>query len=396
VAGSAFTRREFLIGASTALGSLALGCSLSEIATPTRSLTPPPSPTPTPSPTRSPSPSATAPPLPLRRRSARLLVAGFRGRALAADDPILRAIADDGLGGVILFARNIESPAQLAELTATLRAAAGERPLLVAIDQEGGAVARLNEGNGFAATPSAAQVGRRGDRERAREVGRSIASTLAGTGINLNLAPVVDLNVNPENPSIGAIGRSYSADPDVVVEMAGAFVDGHREHGVLTALKHFAGLGSATGDTDREFVDVSGTWTEIELDPFRRLIEGGRADLVMVGNALNDRLDPRHPAALSVPTLRTLREDLGWGGVVITDDLMAGALRENYDQSEVLRLAIPAGCDLLLLANTGRRPADVVQPALDAIVRLVDDGRLDERLIDQSLARIDALFARSG
>jgi beta-N-acetylhexosaminidase len=324
-----------------------------------------------------------------------MLVAGFPGSAPAQDDPILRAIRD-GLGGVILFARNIESPSQLRALTATLRAAAGERTLLIAIDQEGGAVARLNPDDGFPATPTAAKVGRRNDPEYARQVGASIAQTLADAGINLNLAPVVDLNVNPSNPSIGALGRSFSANPEVVVAMAGGFINGHRERGVLTTLKHFPGLGSATGDTDREFVDLTQTWTEAELEPFRSLISAGQADLVMVSNAFNGQLDLRNPASLSAPTLNVLRDDLGWDGVAITDDLMAGALTDNYAADEVLRRAIRAGNDLLLLANTAIRAADVVQPALDAIEGLVAAGQLDERLIDSAGARIARLIASSG
>lgn len=325
-----------------------------------------------------------------------MLVAGFPGRAPTQDDPIMRAIRDDGLGGVILFARNIESPTQLAQLTASLRAAAGERTLLIAIDQEGGAVARLNQDNGFPAAPTAARVGRRNDPDHARQVGTAIAQTLVDAGINLNLAPVVDLNVNPANPSIGALGRSFSADPDVVVAMAGGFIDGHRERGVLTTLKHFPGLGSATGDTDRDFVDITQTWTEAELEPFRRLIAAGQADLVMVGNAFNGQLDQRNPASLSAPTLNLLRDDLGWDGVAITDDLMAGALTDNYTADEVLRRAIRAGNDLLLLANTVSQAGDVVQSALDAIEGLVAAGQLDERLIDAAGARIARLIAQTG
>lgn len=324
-----------------------------------------------------------------------MLVCGFPGTTLAADDPIIRAIHDDGLGGVILFARNIESPAQLAQLTSRLRAAAGERPLLIAIDQEGGAVARLNPDNGFPATPSAAKVGRRNDMGHAREVGSAIGRILADAGINLNLAPVVDLNVNPANPSIGALDRSFSANPEVVVAMAEAVIGGQRESGVLTTLKHFPGLGSATGDTDREFVDITATWTDSELEPFRGLIDSGNADLVMVSNALNGQLDMRNPASLSAPTHNVLRDDLGWEGVVITDDLMAGALTDNFAPDEVLRRAIHAGNDLLLLANTARDAGDVAQPALDAIEAMVSSGQLDEQLIDAAGTRITRLIAPS-
>ena len=388
------SRRQFVVGATAVVGALAAGCSLSQIATPrptsTHGPTNPPS-----TGTPSPAPTPVATPVPLRRRAAQMLVAGFAGSAPAPDDPIMHAIRD-GLGGVILFARNIESPAQLAQLTASLRAAAGERTLLIAIDEEGGAVARLNPDNGFPATPTAAKVGRRNDPGYAHEVGTAIGTTLAGAGINLNLAPVVDLNVNPANPSIGALGRSFSADAGVVVAMAGGFIAGQRERGVLTTLKHFPGLGSATGDTDREFVDITQTWTDAELEPFRQLIAAGQADLVMVSNAFNGQLDLRNPASLSAPTLNLLRGDLGWAGVTITDDLMAGALTANYSANEVLRRAIRAGNDLLLLANTASQAGDVVQPALDAIEGLVAAGQVDEGLIDAAGARIAGLFAHPG
>jgi beta-N-acetylhexosaminidase len=322
-----------------------------------------------------------------------MLIAGFPGKTLASDDPIIRAIRDDGLGGVILFARNIESPAQLRELTATLRAAAGARTLLIAVDQEGGAVARLNSDNGFAQTPTAAKVGRRNDAGYAHQVGDDIGRMLANSGINLNLAPVVDLNVNPSNPSIGALDRSYSADPNVVVAMASQVIAAQRDRDVLTTLKHFPGLGSATGNTDREFVDITATWTDSELEPFRQLIEAGNADVVMIGNAFNGQLDLRNPATLSAPTHNLLRDDLGWDGVVITDDLMAGALTDNYAPDEVLRRAIRAGNDLLLLANTSTDAGDVVQPALDAIEALVAQHDLDDALIDAANARIARILS---
>ncbi|MEP7378960.1 MAG: glycoside hydrolase family 3 N-terminal domain-containing protein [Chloroflexota bacterium] len=390
----ALSRRQFLAGAGATVGTLVLGCSINEIATPKPTISF--RPRPTPAPTNAPSPTPSSSPVPLRVRAAQMLICGFPGKTLADDDPIIRAIRDDGLGGVILFARNIESPAQLRNLTATLRGAAGARPLLIAVDQEGGAVARLNPDNGFAATPTAAKVGRRNDPSYAHEVGSDIGRTLADAGINLNFAPVVDLNVNPANPSIGALDRSFSADPNVVVAMASEFIAGHREHGVLTTLKHFPGLGSATGNTDREFVDITTTWTQAELEPFRQLIAAGNVDLVMVGNALNGQLDLRNPATLSAPTHNLLRDDLGWDGVVVTDDLMAGALTANYPPDVVLRRAIRAGNDLLLLANTARDAGDVVQPTLDVIESLVAQRQIDEILIDTAGARIGRLIAPLG
>ena len=323
-----------------------------------------------------------------------MLVVGFRGRDLEDTDPILRAIAEEGLGGVILFGRNIESPSQLRDLTSRLRAAATDRTLLICIDQEGGSVARLGPDKGFAATPTAANVGSRGDAGRALDVGRAMGETLSAAHINVNLAPVVDVNVNPDNPSIGALGRSYSADRHVVAEMAGAFIDGQHEENLLTTLKHFPGLGSATGNTDSEYVDVTETWTPAEMDPFRQLISSGRADVIMVANALNGQLDPDYPASLSATTVAVLRNDLGWDGPVITDDLGAGALRQSYEADEILRLAVSAGADLLLLANTRSPISDPVTPTLDMLVRMVEAGQIDEALIDRAGARIDGLTPR--
>ena len=309
-----------------------------------------------------------------------------------------RSIRESGLGGVILFdrdiltggRRNIASPEQLVELTAALREAAGDRPLLIAVDQEGGRVARLGPDDGFPATPSQAEVGL-GTTAEARAVGRRTAATLASVGINLNLAPVVDLNVNPDNPSIGALDRSFGADADLVVRMATAVIRGHHDEGVVTAIKHFPGLGSATGDTDREFVDISGTWRRPELEPFRRLVAAGLPDAVMVANAVNRRLDPELPATLSRATIDLLRSDIGWTGPVVTDDLQAGALRSRFDDRDVVRLSLAAGNDLLLFANQQVYVADLSERTIDLIVDLVEGGRIPEGRIDEAAARVALL-----
>ena len=383
------TRREFCVRGSLALGTLVLGCREIEHPTfsPTARPTDPPNPTPAPSPTPGPTSS-----IDLGRQVAGLLVVGFRGRSLAADDPVMRAIRD-GLGGVILFARNVESPSQLADLTGKLHEAAQPRRLIVCVDQEGGAVARLTPDKGFTEIPSQAAVGKR-DEDEALAVGRSIGEQLAAAGINLNLAPVVDLNVNPANPSIGALGRSYSADQQRVVELARASITGQHDHGVLTTLKHFPGLGSATGDTDREFVDITDTWAALELEPFQHLIATGEADVVMTANAVNGQIDRRYPASLSSATLELLRTDLGWTGPTITDDLGAGAIRDSFSDDEALRRALHAGNDLLLLANTGPVRDDIAAESVASLVGQVEAGRIDPARIAQSTSRIAGLLAQ--
>jgi beta-N-acetylhexosaminidase len=390
------TRRRFLIGsAALTAGAALLACSETPQPTPPAEVTPRPTLTPTASP--APTPAATPSGLSLRQRIAQLLIVGFRGRELAADDPILADIRDLGLGGVILFGRNICSPGQLATLTATLRAAAGDRPLLIATDQEGGQVARLSPQNGFDALPSAAALGRSGSVTQAAAAGRQIGSMLSSAGINLNLAPVVDLDVNPDNPSIGALDRSFSADPQVVIEMAEAQIDAQHaaRPAVLTTLKHFPGLGSATGNTDLAFVDITQTWTRRELQPFRRIVADGLADVVMVANALNGQIDPDLPASLSPATLTVLRDELAFDGPAITDDLGAGALRARYSDDDILRLALLAGNDLLLLANSSQPVGGVAGAAVDTIAGLVESGAIPVARIDEAFGRVQSLLRRA-
>lgn len=334
----------------------------------------------------------------LESRIARLLVVGFRGLTVDEAGPIAGSIADSGLGGVILFsrdqltggARNVESPEQLARLIGDLRALDPSRTLLVAIDQEGGTVARLSPATGFPDAAGQQEIAAQGD-EAIAAWAESIATTLASVGINVNLAPVVDLNVNPENPAIGALGRSFSADPDVVAHDAAIEIRAHRDAGVRTALKHFPGLGSASANTDFGVADVTATWSPTELEPYRTLIAEGMVDSIMIGNLVNGQIDADAPASLSEATVTgALRGDLGWDGVVITDDLQAGAITAAFGSDEAIRLALAAGNDLLLLANQQTYDPGIVEHVVELVAGLVRDGTISEARIDESYARVVA------
>ena len=360
-------------------------------------------PSPSPSPTGPPDVSPTPEPVSLRQKIAGLLVVGFRGATLD-EAAWLRDALGAGLGGVILFDRdqltgedrNVISPDQLKALTGELQAAGGGRQVIVAVDQEGGVVTRLSPAHGFPAVASEAEIGA-GTLSVAEAWAAGIASTLAGVGINLNLAPVVDLNVNPSSPAIGALNRSFSVDPDVVVEMATAEIDAHRVARVRTALKHFPGIGSSTTNTDFGVADVTATWMRTELEPFARLIATGDADLVMAGHVVNGQLDPDRPASLSRPTVTgVLRGELGWSGAVVTDDLQAAAIDAAFGREEAIVLALEAGCDLLLFANQQEHDQEIVDVAIDRIAAAVDTGRLTEARIDESVARVGSLFAAVG
>ena len=333
-----------------------------------------------------------------------MLLVGFRGLTVEDQSPIVQDIRDRGLGGVVLFdfdtptntpVRNVDSPAQVKALVAALKAAAGAGSLLVSIDEEGGLVARLDQRHGFPATESAAALGARGDPAYTQQRSAAMGATLASVGVNLNLAPVVDLNVNPSNPIIGALDRSFSPDPRVVTTQALAFIAGQHQAGIQTTLKHFPGHGSSTGDTHLGVVDVTSTWTDAELEPFASIVAQDAADAILTAHVFNANLDPSYPATLSKATVTgILRERLGYDGVVISDDLQMGAIRQAFGYSEAVALAIEAGVDILTIANQQVFEDGIVAATIEIIVGHVTSGRLTESRIDESWRRISALKAR--
>ncbi len=359
------------------------------------------------------------PPTPeLKRMAGQMLLVGFRGAepldATGQPLSILRHVAELNLGGVILFDRdaalgipdrNIKSPEQVRRLTNALSLAAvnaGQQPLFIAVDQEGGRVQRLKPVNGFpdspAATdicPEATQAQSAADTAPALAAGTATGRMLREAGFNLDFAPVCDVNVNPDNPVIGKIGRSFSADPSQAAACAGAFAQGLQGQGVLTAAKHFPGHGSSTSDSHLGFTDVTETWTEAELLPFAELIRAGRADMVMTAHVFNARLDTKYPATLSRAVITgLLRKRLGFAGVVVTDDLQMRAVASRYGLKEALGLAVNAGADILLIGNNLEHDPDIAPKAVDLLMELVTDGVISPERIRQSAARVQALKAR--
>lgn len=396
------SRRRFLIaGLVTGAGVLLAACaaaveSILPSTTASPSATPSPSPSATP-PTPSPSPSPVGPSL--REKIGQMLLIGFRGLTADAADATRRQIAAGQVGGILLFSvdqltggpRNVDSPEQVRGLVDALSASAPGSPLTVAIDQEGGMVARLGPAHGFPATSSAATLGQ-GDPSATASAARAMAETLRSVGVTLNLAPVVDLAVNPDNPIIAGVERSFSADPDVVIAHASAFIRAHHDIGVRAAIKHFPGQGSATGDTHAGVVDVTDVWTDVELEPFAALVGQRLPDAVLTAHIFNGRLDPDHPATLSQPTITgILRQQLGWDGAVISDDMQMGAIRDAYGYEEAVALAIEAGVDILLIANQLVYEPDIAPRTIDIVEGLVRSGRIGEERIDASYRRILAL-----
>ncbi len=404
----AVSRRAVLQAAALGMGAVLLDACTPTPSSPAGSATTTGVP-PTPAPasagaTSGASPATSDRPLPLRQRIARLLVIGFRGLRVRPDDWVAGNIAVDGLGGVILFdrdgrtggARNIRTARQVTTLVSDLRALAPGRELIVAIDQEGGLVTRLSPAYGFPAVASEESIGRQ-DEAAVTAWAEGLVATLADVGINLNLAPVVDLNVNPKNPAIGALDRAFSKDPVVVTTDAAIEIQAHRAQGIRTALKHFPGLGSATANTDFGVADVTKTWSQRELDPYRGLMGQGLVDVIMSGNLVNGQIDANAPASLSRAAVTDLlRVAMGWNGVVITDDLQAGAIADNFGREDAVALALEAGNDLLLFANQQVYDPEIVGWAVDLIEGFVNAGRITEARIDESYGRVTALFANGG
>ena len=225
------------------------------------------------------------------------------------------------------------------------------------------------------------------------------AEELHELGINWNLAPVVDVNVFPESPAIGALERSFSDDPDVVAAHARAFAEAHAAAGVISSLKHFPGHGSAVGDTHLGVTDVTASFVrEDELAPYRRLIEDGYDDAVMTAHIVNRDLDPTgRPATLSTAIVTgLLREELGFKGVILSDDMQMGAIVEEYSLERTAVEAVKAGVDVILIANQLSDDTTEVYRVKQAILDAVADGEISEDRIYESVDRILELKRRYG
>ena len=276
----------------------------------------------------------------------------------------------------------------MSELKAALRDAS-EHPVWIGVDQEGGVINRLKADYGFPQTRSHKALGQLDDPDTTRMEGRRIAQVLAEAGFDLNFAPVVDVAIEPDGPAIGRKERCFGETADHVVRHARAYIQGHREVGVLTCCKHFPGHGSARGDTHAGFVDVTDTWQEQELEPYRRLIAEGLAPMVMTAHIVNRRLDPLLPSTLSRAIQQDLlRGQLGFDGVLISDDMQMRAISDHYSLRESIRLGLDAGLDMFCHGNNLLPEPVLLEEAVQAVVDLVRDGLVPASRIEASAARI--------
>jgi beta-N-acetylhexosaminidase len=327
--------------------------------------------------------------MPLDQHVAGLFCIGFRGTAptLEVLDLIRR-----GVHGVVLFGRNVVDAEQVAQLTGDLKRAAGGRPLLVSIDQEGGRVARLQASHGFSELPPMRALGKTGDADLARQVGALLGRELRAVGIDQDYAPCVDVDTNPANPVIG--DRSLSRDPAEVGRLGAALAQGLQSARVAACAKHFPGHGDTSQDSHHDLPRLPHALERlrrVELPPFAALARAGVAS-VMTAHVVFEALDAERPATLSPPVLRLLREEVGFDGCCISDDLEMKAVSEHFPLEEVAPGSVLAGVDALLVCHT---PA-VQHRAIDLVRAAVEDGRISRERLDEARRRVGRLLAYAG
>ena len=326
--------------------------------------------------------------MPLDQEIASLFCVGFQG---TTPSPEVKELVRRGVHGVILFSRNVVDAEQVAALVAELKRFAG-RPLLVAIDQEGGRVARLRAPQGFTELPPMRALGERGDPDLAREIGALLGRELRAVGIDQDYAPVVDVDTNPANPVIG--DRSFSRDAEAVGRLGAALAEGLQSEGVAACAKHFPGHGDTSQDSHQDLPRLAHGLERlraVELPPFRALARAGVA-AVMTAHVVFEALDPRRPATLSPEVMRLLREEAGFRGCAVSDDLEMKAVAEHFPLEEAAPGAVLAGVDALLVCHH----AEVQHRAIDLVRRAAEDGRIPSARIAEARGRVAALLRYAG
>ena len=318
-----------------------------------------------------------------------------------ASEPVFKEIKDGKVGGVVLYEKNIlfESPKpELAMLMDMLQKNASI-PLFVSIDEEGGRVSRMKTRYGFPKNVSAQYLGDMNNLDSTRYYANQTASILSSFGINMNYAPVVDVNLNKRNPVIGRLERSFSGDYREVIQQAYTVIDQHHKNGVVPVLKHFPGHGSSRSDTHLGLTDVTESWQLEEMYPYSALIDSGAVKAVMTAHIVNSMLDrSKNPATLSKRIVTgMLRDFLGFEGVIISDDMQMGAINNEYGLREAIRLSIDAGVDMLMFANNVHDYDLVSASTVHSIIKdLLFEGIITRERIYASYKRIMKLKAETG
>lgn len=327
---------------------------------------------------------------PLSADVAEMLMLSFNGSTTLSLSAQLLAshIAAGRVGGVVFSKMNVGSRRDVIELVQLFSTSARSVPL-IAIDHEGGAVPRLVERQGFTLIPRALDVANTLSLEQARFLYTKAGSELASVGFNLNLAPVVDVH-DPTNPPIGRFGRAFSTEPVTIAAYAEAFIDGFSSAGILCAPKHFPGHGHSRGDSHYELPDITSSRSEVELQPYERLISDGKAKIIMGGHLRLASIEKEPvPTTLSnTVTHGLLRERLGFRGVIMTDSLDMDAVLGTLTRRDAVIRAVSAGNDILMIKNVGLFDPCLPQNVLAWVRDAIKEGVLRERDIADAAERV--------
>lgn len=319
----------------------------------------------------------------LEEKIGQLLICGFEGYTPSKE--IEQLIKEYHIGGVILFSRNIKDPQQTARLCNSLQKMA-KTPLFISVDQEGGKVSRLPKP--FTQFPGNAAIGKGDSVKLAYSFGEITARELKAVGINMNFAPVLDVNTNPQNPVINE--RAFSDNPVKVSMLGLSVIAGLQDNGIIACCKHFPGHGDTSLDSHYQLPIVEHDLErlrEIEFLPFRQAVQNGVA-AVMTAHVIYNGIDKKYPATISEKIVHNLlRREMGFNGLVITDDIEMKAIADNYNIGDAAILAVSAGADILLLCRDhGKQKA-----VRDALIKAVKDKTISEGRIDESIERINAI-----
>lgn len=347
----------------------------------------------------------------LEEKIGQMFIISLEGTSVNENSPIVKEIKNNHIGGIVLFhskiqkiiqadgtpafekigTLNIESPTQLKQLISDLQiinSGYSSIPLFIAIDQEGGQIAHLNSSNGFPTFSSHKTLGKVNDLNRTYLEASLIANTLKKMGINLNLAPVADLAINPSNKVIYQKDRSFGSDPVLVAKHIEAFISAHRQNGIICTIKHFPGHGNTNEDSHFGLPDASLSWTNLEILPYKWIIEKNVADAIMTAHIYNQHLDSQYPATLSRVTLQgLLRQELQFDGLIISDDIQMDALSKNFSLEEILKNGIQAGVDIFLIAHLTEHPR-YLDECVGIIKDLIQKEEIDIKKIDCAYNRI--------
>jgi len=339
----------------------------------------------------------------LRKQIAQMIIVGFNGTEITKDNPIYEDIINGNISGVILFSKdtkkvkanekdttkNIKSPKQLKKLIKQIKKLS-QNEMFICIDQEGGQITRLPSSMGFSVkTLSHKQLGEKDDIKLTYKQAKKIAKNLKKLGININFAPCVDLAINKDSPIIYKKERSFSDNTQKVLIHSAEYIKAHNKYNILSVAKHFPGHGSAIGDSHDGFTDITSTWDKIELEPYINLNKKELLNAVMIAHVFNKNLDEKYPASLSKKIITDiLKNEIGFEGLIFTDDMQMNAISENYSLEESIITAINAGNDILIFANNIKDDINMAKEFNDIVFKAVKNGKIPQSRIEESYNKI--------